>query len=170
MRWPAMGLSNPPLRRRTPARTTSNPHVLRVHAAGLRLVLHAANQRAPVRKDREATSFHVGNEDAARKTCGAEAAESAREAVEVDRAAMDRVEGDRVAPAKGREDLRAPRPDIVALTAHAGGTVRTPCRATGWRGPSRTSRSRPRRRTAGARRSPIRSGGSGSRGYRCRPG
>src|SRR6266496_3713290 len=119
MRWPAMGLSNPPLRRRTPARTTSNPHVLRVHAAGLRLVLHAANQRAPVRKDGEATSFHVGHENIARTTRGAESAQSAREAVEVDR----------IAPAEGCEDLRAPRPDIIALSAHAGGTVRTPCDA-----------------------------------------
>src|SRR6266571_7619305 len=124
-----MGLSNPPLRRRTPARTTSNPHVLRIHATGLRLVLHAANQGAPVWKDREATPFHVGHEDAARPTRGAESAESAREAVEVDRATMDRVDGNRVAPAEGREDLRAPRADIVALSAHAGGTVRTPCDA-----------------------------------------
>src|SRR6266545_527254 len=97
-----MGLSNPPLRRRTPARTTSNPHVLRIHATGLRLVLHAANQGAPVWKDREATPFHVGHEDAARPTRGAESAESARKAVEVDRATMDRVDGNRVAPAEPR--------------------------------------------------------------------
>src|SRR6266545_1374040 len=127
MRWPATGLSNPPLRSRTPARTTSHPHVLRIHAAFLRFVLHAANQRPAIRKDREAAPLHVGHKDAARTTRRAESAESCREALEVDCAAMDRVEGDRVTPAEGREDLRAPRPDVIALSAYAGRTFRTPC-------------------------------------------
>src|SRR5207253_1348047 len=64
MRWPATGLSNPPLSNSTPRRATSNPHVLRVDPAGFRLVLHAADQRAAIGEDREPAAFHVRDEDA----------------------------------------------------------------------------------------------------------
>src|SRR5437870_114947 len=62
MRWPATGLSNPPLSKSTPRRATLNPHVLRVDPAGFRLVLHAADERAAIRKDCEAVALHVRDE------------------------------------------------------------------------------------------------------------
>src|SRR2546430_17056641 len=100
MRWPATGLSNPPLSNSTPRRATSNPHVLRVDPAGFRLVLHAADQRAAIGEDREPAAPHVRDADAARATRRPERPQAIRAAPHFARPVMDRAEGNLIAPAE----------------------------------------------------------------------
>src|SRR5881628_2465613 len=123
MRWPATGLSNPPLSNSTPRRATSNPHVLRVDPAGFGLVLHAADQRAAIGEDREPAALHVRDEDAARSTRRPERRQAIRDGLHVDRSVMDRVEGNRIAPAERSQDLRPLRPQILTFPLD---TKRTP--------------------------------------------
>src|SRR2546430_1543625 len=126
MRWPATGLSNPPLSNSTPRRATSNPHVLRVDPAGFRLVLHAADQRAAIGEDREPAALHVRDEDAARSTRRPERRQAIRDGLHVDRSVMDRVEGNRIAPAERSQDLRPLRPQILTFPLDTSGTIGAP--------------------------------------------
>src|SRR2546428_14104268 len=106
MRWPATGLSNPPLSNSTPRRATSDPHVLGVGPAGFRLVLHAADESPAIGEDREPAALHVHDEDASRSTRRPERCSAIRDGFHVDRALMDRVERNRIAPAERSQDLR----------------------------------------------------------------
>src|SRR5439155_1442545 len=126
MRWPATGLSNPPLSNSTPRRATSNPHVLRVDPAGFRLVLHAADQRAAIGEDREPAALHVRDEDAARSTRRPERRQAIRDGLHVDRSVMDRVEGNRIAPAERSQDLRPLRPQILTFPLDTSRTIGAP--------------------------------------------
>src|SRR6058998_3868422 len=115
MRWPAMGLSNPPLSNSTPLRATSNPHVLRVDPTGFRLILHPANQGTAVGEDREAMALHVCDENPARATCGPQRRQAIRDGLHVNRAAIDRVERDRIAPAERSQHLSSLHAQIFLL-------------------------------------------------------
>src|SRR5438034_247866 len=126
MRWPATGLSNPPLSNSTPRRATSNPHVLRVDPAGFGLVLHAADQRAAIGEDREPAALHVRDEDAARSTRRPERRQAIRDGLHVDRSVMDRVEGNRIAPAERSQDLRPLCPQILTFPLDTSRTIGTP--------------------------------------------
>src|SRR3989441_11813931 len=123
MRWPATGLSNPPLSKSTPRRATSNPHVLCVDPAGLRLVLHAADQSAAIGEDREAAALHVRDEHAARSTRRPERRQAIRDGLHVDRAVMDRIEGNRIAPAERSQDLRPFRAQVLTFPLDASRTI-----------------------------------------------
>src|SRR2546425_3220082 len=123
MRWPATGLSNPPLSKSTPRRATSIPHVLCVAPAGLRLVLHAADQSAAIGKDREAAALHVRDEHAARSTRRPESRQAIRDRLHVDRAVMDRIEGYRIAPAERSQDLRPFRAQVLTFPLDASRTI-----------------------------------------------
>src|SRR2546427_10810801 len=123
MRWPATGLSNPPLSKSTPRRATSNPHVLCVDPAGLRLVLHAADQSAAIGEDREAAALHVRDEQAARSTRRPERRQAIRDGLHVDRALMDRIEGTRIAPAERSQDLRPCRAQVLTFPLAASRTI-----------------------------------------------
>src|SRR5947199_2551625 len=119
MRWPATGLSNPPLSKSTPRRATLNPHVLRVDPAGFRLVLHAADERAAIREDCEAVALHVRDEQPARSTRRSERRQAIRDGLHIDRVVVDRVEGNRIAPAERSEDLRPLCTQVLALALNA---------------------------------------------------
>src|SRR3989449_1255081 len=123
MRWPATGLSNPPLSKSTPRRATSNPPVLCVAPAGLRLVLHAADQSAASGEDREAGALHVRDEHAARSTRRPERRQAIRDGLHVDRAVMDRIEGNRIAPAERSQDLRPFRAQVLTFPLDASRTI-----------------------------------------------
>src|SRR5207245_10541499 len=123
MRCPAPGLSNPPLSRSTPRPTTSSPHVFCVDPARFRLILHAANERAAVRENRQAMALHLGDEDAADPAVRPEDGEAIRDGLHVDRAAVDRIEGNGIAPAKGGQDLGAPGTQIFPFAGDAGRTI-----------------------------------------------
>src|SRR2546425_4110340 len=123
MRWPATGLSNPPLNKSTPRRATLNPHILRVDAAGFRLVLAAADERAAIREDCEAVALHVRDEHPARSTGRAERRQAIRDGLHIDRAVVDRVEGNRIAPAERSEDLRPLCAQVLTLALNASRTI-----------------------------------------------
>src|SRR3989475_10876816 len=123
MRWPATGLSNPPLSKSTPRRATLNPHVLRVDPAGFRLVLHAADERAAIREDCRAVALHVRDEPPARPTRRSERRQAIRGGLHIDRAVVDRVEGNRIAPAERSEDLRPLCTQVLALALNASRTI-----------------------------------------------
>src|SRR5256712_962406 len=123
MRWPATGLPNPPLSKSTPRRATSNPHVLCVHPAGLRLVLHAADQSAAIGEVRGAAPLHVRDEHAARSTRRPESRQAIRDRLHVDRAVMDRIEGYRIAPAERSQDLRPFRAQVLTFPLDASRTI-----------------------------------------------
>src|SRR2546427_9698730 len=106
MRWPATGLSNPPLSKSTPRRAMLNPHILRVDPAGFRLVLHAADERAAIREDWEAVALHVRDEHPARSTRRAERRQAIRDGLHIERAVVGRVEGDRSAPSERSDGRR----------------------------------------------------------------
>src|SRR5437899_12804870 len=123
MSWPATGLSKPPLSKSTPRRATSNPHVLCVDPAGLRLVLHAADQSAAIGEDREAAALYVRDEHAARSTRRPERRQAIRDGLHVDRAVMDRIEGNRIAPAERSQALRPFRAPVLTFPLDASRTI-----------------------------------------------
>src|SRR5213080_4430961 len=114
MRWPATGLSNPPLSKSTPRRATLNPHVLRVDPA---------DERAAIREDCEAVALHVRDEHPARSTRRSERRQAIRDGLHIDRAVVDRVEGNRIAPAERSEDLRPLCAQVLTLALNASRTI-----------------------------------------------
>src|SRR6266581_2780237 len=125
MRWPATGLSNPPLSKSTPRRATLDPHVLRVDPAGFRLVLHASDESAAIREDREAVALHVCDEHPARPTRRPERRQAIRHGLQVNRSVMDRVEGDRIAPTERSQNLRSLCAQVFTLALDASRTIGT---------------------------------------------
>src|SRR3990170_2853603 len=79
-----------------------------------------------VREDGDPVALDVHEEDGSRAPCRPEATEACPERVEVDGASVDGVDGDRVAPAYGREDLRALRAEVLPLPADARRTIGPP--------------------------------------------
>src|SRR5438093_282943 len=125
IRWPATGLSIPPLkRRRAFAPTASRPHVLRVQGPGPIRVVRPADEGAPVGEDREGGVPRVEHDDGPDGPHGAEPPEAGLDAREVDRLLAGGVDRDRLAPAHRRDDLAALRPEELPLALRARGAVR----------------------------------------------
>src|SRR2546430_11234111 len=101
----------------------SDPDILRVHRAGLTLILHAPNQGPSIGEDGESPTLDVRDEDVAGPTGGAERLQSTPQSVEVDRTIMDRIEGDRVAPTQRGQDLGPPDPHVFSLSMNAAGAI-----------------------------------------------
>src|SRR5438093_792952 len=125
IRWPATGLSIPPLkRRRAFAPTASRPHVLRVQGPGPIRVVRPADEGAPVGEDREGGVPRVEHDDGPDGPHGTEPPEAGLDAREVDRLLAGGVDRDRLAPAHRRDDLAALRPEELPLALRARGAVR----------------------------------------------
>src|SRR2546428_3480294 len=101
----------------------SAPDTLRVHRAGLTLILRAPNQGASIGEDGESPTLDVRDEDVAGPTGGAERFQSTAQSVEVDRTIMDRIEGNRVAPTQRGQDLGPSDPQVFSFSMNAGGAI-----------------------------------------------
>src|SRR2546426_8068096 len=124
IRWPATGLSIPPLSRRSAlSATASRPHVLRVQGARPVRIVRPADQRPAVGEDREGGVPRVEDDDGTDGPDRPELPEAGLDAPQVDRLPSGGVDGDRLAPAHRCDHLAPLRAEELPLALDARGAI-----------------------------------------------